>query len=79
MRKIAIVLTALVIKSLVIYVLVKYALTHYQHQFPVLRQNGVVYWLLYLPLFMGYEAMINVLGNWVISLKKALSNEPPDA
>lgn len=79
MKKVISVLIALAIKSFLVYVLVTDGLTHYNPDLPFYEQDAVVFWLLYLPIFMGYEAMINVVGNSIISIKKALTNEPPDS
>mgnify|MGYP003434946404 FL=1 len=62
MKKAIIILLAIAFKGFVIYFLIVAGLEFYKQNLPFYKQNPLVWILIYLPMFMGYESIINVIG-----------------
>lgn len=70
MRKILIVAMALIIKVFLIYYLVFFSLMIYKKDIPFYVQNPLVWIFIYMPIFMGYETIINVFFTTYKKYKK---------
>jgi ABC-type multidrug transport system permease subunit len=61
MKSLLITILALIVKGAIIYTLLIFALKYYKQDLPFYVQNPLVWLLVYLPVFMGYESLINVI------------------
>jgi ABC-type multidrug transport system permease subunit len=61
MKNLLITISALVIKGAIFCFLLIFALKYYKQDLPFYVQNPLVWLLFYLPVFMGYESLINVI------------------
>lgn len=52
---------ALIVKGAIIYSLLIFALKYYRQDLPFYVQNPLVWLLVYLPVFMGYESLMNII------------------
>lgn len=54
-------LLAFIIKMAIVYCLVIFGMGFYDKNLPLYIQNPIVWILVYLPVAMGYESLVNVL------------------
>lgn len=55
--------TAFTVKAALILTLVSFGASHYDAALPFYKQHVAVWALLYLPIFAGYESLIDIIFN----------------
>ena len=61
MKKNIIMILAILLKLILVFSIIKFGLSYYENKNTFYNQNIVVWIFTYIPLFMGIEAIINVL------------------